>query len=137
MTTPSSSPPLAAPNSRPSPWRVAWRVFYWLSIVAGAWTLVLMLRRAPVPQVSVSPQAARSAERKLEGFAPAPAPSLTPGAPPRVELTEEELNSYLAAHLALQGGAPGAEPTVEQARSSVRDVKVTLQGDRARVFAVF
>ncbi|HKO04420.1 MAG TPA: hypothetical protein VJW51_06710 [Candidatus Acidoferrales bacterium] len=37
----------------------------------------------------------------------------------------------------LQGGAPGAEPGVEQVKSSVRDVKVTLQGDRARVFAVF
>jgi len=96
-----------------------------------------MLRRAPEPQVSVSPEAARSAENKLAALAVPPAPSLAPGEPQRIVLTEQELNSYLAAHLALQGGAPGAEPVAGQARSSVRDVKVTLAGDRARVFAVF
>jgi len=127
----------AAPKPPASIWRKAWRVFYWLSIFAGAWTLVLMLRRAPAPQVSVSPQAAHSAENKLAALAAPPAPSLTPSEPQRIALTEEELNSYLAVHLALQGGAPGAEPTVEQVHSSVRDVKVTLEGDRARVFAVF
>jgi len=137
MTAPTHSPPLAAPKSGPGFWRTAWRIFYWFCIVAGAWTLVLMLRRAPAPQVSVSPQAARSAEKKLEGFAVAPAPSLTPAEPRRIALTEEELNSYLSTHLPLQGSAPGADPSVEQARSSVRDVKITLQGDRAGVFAVF
>ena len=127
----------ASPKPPTSVWRKAWRVIYWLSILAGAWTLVLMLRRAPEPLVSVSPQAARSAENKLAALAAPPEPSLTPSEPRRVALTEEELNSYLAAHLALQGGAPGAEPTAGQAKSSVRDVKVTLQGDRARIFAVF
>src|SRR5271163_1417912 len=117
MTAPASSPPLPAPKSGASPWRTAWRIFYWFCIVAGAWTLVLMLRRAPAPQISVSPQAARSAEKKLEGFAMAPSPSLTPAEPRRIALTEEELNSYLAAHLPLQGGAPGADPSVEQVRS--------------------
>jgi len=129
-----ATPPPKPPTSL---WRKAWRIFYWLSILAGAWTLVLMLRRAPAPQVSVSPQATRSAETKLQALALPPEPSLTPGQPPRIALTEEELNSYLAAHLALQGGAPAADPTVEQAKSSVRDVKVTLSGDRARLFAVF
>jgi hypothetical protein len=121
----------ASPKPPVSVWRKAWRVIYWLSILAGIWTLVLMLRRAPVPQVSVSPQAARSAESKLAALAAPPPPSLSPGEPQRIALTEEELNSFLAARLALQGGAAG------QAGSSVRDVKVALQGDRARVFAVF
>jgi len=134
---PAASPAPPPPKPPTSVWRKAWRVFYWLSIVAGAWTLVLMLRRMPAPQVSVSPQAERSAEKKLEAFAAPPEPSLTPSEPQRIALTEAELNSYLAAHLALQGGAPGADPTAGQANSSVRDVKVTLQGDRARLFAVF
>jgi hypothetical protein len=134
---PAAHPTPAPPKPPVSVWRKAWRVFYWLSILAGVWTLVLMLRRAPVPQVSVSPQAARSAENKLAALAAPPVPSLTPGEPPRIALSEEELNSYLAARLALQGGAPGMQPAAGQANSSVRDVKVTLQGDRARVFAVF
>jgi len=121
----------ASPKPPTSVWRKAWRVIYWLSILAGAWTLVLMLRRAPAPPVSVSPQAEHSAENKLAALAAPSEPSLTPGEPQRIALTEEELNSYLAARLALQGGPAG------QANSSVRDVKVMLHGDRARVFAVF
>lgn len=128
---PAAHPAPVSPKPPVSIWRKAWRVFYWLSILAGLWTLVLMLRRAPVPQVSVSPQAARSAESKLAALAAPPPPSLTPGEPQRIALTEEELNSYLAARLALQGGSAG------QAGSSVRDLKVALEGDRARVFAVF
>ncbi len=142
MSTKPISP--ANPNSSPAPpkppvsvWRKAWRVIYWLSILAGVWTLVLILRRAPAPQVTVSPQAELSAVKKLRTLGVPPERSLTPGEPPRIALTEEELNSYFAAQLAHQGGAPGSDSTAGQARSSVRDVKVTLQGDRARVFAVF
>jgi len=54
-STPAANPTPAPPKPPASVWRKAWRVFYWLSILAGAWTLVLMLRRAPAPQVSVSP----------------------------------------------------------------------------------
>jgi len=124
------------PKPAASIWRKAWRIFYWLSILAGAWMLVLMLRRAPAPQVTVSPQAAQSAQQKLEGLAVPPSLSREPNESRRIELSEEELNSYLAAHLAL-GGGESAEPTVEQLRSSVHDVKVTLQGDQVGVFAVF
>ena len=137
MTGRASPPPPIAPKPPTSVWRKAWRVFYWLSILAGAWTLVLMLRRAPAPQVTVSPQAAQSAQQKLEALAVPPSLSREPNESRRIELSEEELNSYLVAHLALGRGDPGAEPTVEQLRSSVRDVKVTLQGDQVGVFAVY
>jgi hypothetical protein len=136
-STSASRPSPTAPKPPASVWRKAWRVFYWLSILAGAWTLVLMLRRAPAPQVTVSPQAAKSAQQKLETLAVPPSLSREPNQSRRIELSEEELNSYLVAHLALGGGDAGAEPTVEQLRSSVRDVKVTLQGDHVGVFAVF
>jgi hypothetical protein len=107
----------------------------------GIWTLVLMLRRAPVPRVQVSPQAARSAEEKLQTLAlPPSAASAAPAG--TVTLTEEELNSYLAQHLTLDPGAAGADasagnPSLDQVKSSVRGVKVTLEGDRARAYVVF
>jgi hypothetical protein len=135
MTDLTGNPPHSAPKSGASPWRIAWRVFYWGSIVIGAWTLVLMLRRAPAPHVALSPQAEQSAEQKLQQLAAPPSLSAEPDESRRIELNEEELNSYLAAHLALGGG--GDDPTVEQLRASVRDVKVTLRDDRAGVFAVF
>src|SRR5208282_5243078 len=93
-STPAASPTPAPPKPPASVWRKAWRVFYWLSILAGAWTLVLMLRRAPAPQVSLSPQAARSAESKLAALAAPLQPSLTPGQPQHIALDEEELNSF-------------------------------------------
>ena len=65
MKIPTANSPPAPPKPPASIWRKAWRVFYWASIVAGAWMLVLMLRRAPSPQVTVSPQAAQSAEQKM------------------------------------------------------------------------
>jgi hypothetical protein len=101
--------------------------------------LALDSRRRMVAGAHAAPRTGSAGlrEKKLQTLAAPPASSLTPTGPQRIALTEEELNSYLTAHLALQGGAPGAEPGVEQAKSSVRDVKVTLEGDRARVFAVF
>jgi len=73
-----------------------------------------------------------------------------------LRLDESELNSYLASHLNLASAAnaaqnsapvtaaasPNASDTVsdadiEQARSSVRDVKVQMEGDRVRAYVVF
>jgi hypothetical protein len=134
---PAASFPPAAPKPRPSVWRQIWRVIYWASIVGGAWGIVLMLRRAPAPQVTVSPEAARSAETKLAALAAPSAPSLTPNEPQKIALTEEELNSFLNTRLALAGGGAGTEPSLAQVKGSVRDVKVTLVGDRVRAFVLF
>jgi hypothetical protein len=136
-STPAANSTPAPPKPPANIWRKAWRIIYWLSILAGAWTLVLMLRRVPAPQVTLSPQAAQSAQEKLGALAAHPEPSLSSREPQHIALTEEELNSYLAVHLRLERGAPGADASAGQVKSSVRDVKVTLDGDRARVFAVF
>jgi hypothetical protein len=137
MTAPTANPPdqASAPKPKPSGWRIAWRIFWWATTVLGAWGLFLMLRRAPAPAVTVSAQAEQSAEQKLQTLATPPSLSREPGESRRIQLSEEELNSYLTARLAL--GTADPDPTVEQMRSAVRDVKVTLQGDTAGVYAVF
>ena len=131
---PGVNPITAAPKRPASLLQKIWRVIYWGSILLGAWGLILMLRRAPSPQMTLSPQAERSAEEKLATLAAASAPSLSPGEPRRIALTEEELNSFLAARL-LPGG--GAEPSLEQVKGSVRDLKVRLAGDRVNAFVLF
>ena len=116
--------------------RRMWRVIYWGSILAGAWGIILMLRRAPAPQVTLSPQAAQSAEQKLAGLAAPAPPSLSPGEPHRITLTEEEVNSFLAERLLAANGGAGGQP-LGQGIGSVRDLKLTFSGDRARIFGLF
>jgi hypothetical protein len=133
MSAPAQSPSASAPKPPASLLRKIWRVIYWGSILAGAWGIILMLRRAPAPQVSASPEAARSAAQKFSALAARGAPSLSPGEPQRIELTEEEVNSFLAERLL----AAGTQPPPGQGIGSVRDVKVKFSGDRARIFGVF
>src|SRR5271165_6648565 len=136
MTFAPTHPGPPAPEKKPlSAWRRIWRLLYWLSILAAVWTVVLVLRPAPVPQIAVNPQAAHSAEVKLQGLAS----SSVVGEAHKITLTEEELNSYLSSHLALSpgGGNSSSGPSIENLKTSVRDVKVSLQGDRARAFVVF
>ena len=131
------APPAPAAPAKPSPsiGRIIWRVIYWGSILIGLWWLMLMLRRAPAPPVERSAEAARSAQQKLDSLAAEP-PSLTTGGHVRIVLSEEELNSLLAARLNL-GTGPESEPSVEQVKSSVRNVEVTLTEDRAQAFLLF
>ena len=128
-------PPAPQPvKAAPGIGRLIWRVIYWGSILIGLWWLFLMLRRAPAPPVARSPQAARSAQEKLQSLAEPP--SLTTGGHVRIVLSEEELNSYLAARLGM-GLDAESEPSVEQLKSSVRNVEVSLVEDRARAYVLF
>jgi hypothetical protein len=139
MTVAPAPPGPRVPEKKsPGVWRRLGRLHYWITILAGVWTLVLILRRAPTPQIAVSPQAARSAEGKLQELT-APPPASAAGEAQKIALTEEELNSYLASHLDLNAGgdASGSDPSIEKLKSSVRDVKVSLEGDRARAYVVF
>jgi len=117
--------------------RKIWRVIYWGTILAGAWGIILMLRRAPAPPVTMSAQAALSAEQKLSKLAEPEAPSLSTRGPERIALTEEEVNSFLAERVLAGGGASGAQPPMGQGIGSVRDLRVTFSGDRARIFGLF
>jgi hypothetical protein len=121
-------------------------------------TLILLLHKKDPPPVQLSPQAAASAEEKVEQVQQ----SLAHGEKPTLRLDEAELNSYLASHLNLAqspktlGFSPPPAPAetsprdpstvvgtsdsasdVDQMRSSVRDVKVQMEGDRLRAYVVF
>jgi len=158
MTTanPQSSQPRGSQSI--SPWIWAFRCLRWSTYLAVLVTLILLLHKKDPPPVQVSPQAAARAEEKVEQVQH----SLSQGEKPTLRLDEAELNSYLASHLNLaqNPGAPASSPTapasaapdpsavlgssgtpsadeVEQMRSSVKDVKVQMDGDRVRAYVVF
>ena len=136
-------PPLDPPApERVSALRWAFRFLRWSTYLAALISIILLLHKSSPPPVVTTPQAAASAEQKVAEVEQ----SVSQGQPATLRLDQTELNSYLANHLALapqsgaaESGGPGA-PTasdVEQARSSVRDVKVQMEGDQAHAYVVF
>jgi hypothetical protein len=153
----------ASPASAPkpvSPWVWAFRCLRWSTYLAVLITVILLLHKAPPPQVQVTPQAAARAEQKVEQVMQ----SASQGEKATLRLDESELNSYLASHLNLASSAaeaatnnpPAASDSssgnsaapaagsdtlspadIEQARSNVRDVKVQMEGDTVRAYVVF
>ena len=124
--------------------RWAFRFLRWSTYLATLITILLLLRKAPPPSVTTTPQAAASAEQKFSQMEQ----SVSQGQPAQLRLDQTELNSYLANHLDLapqksgpspDGGGPGnmTPADIEQARSSVRDVKVTMEGDQVPAYVVF
>ena len=151
MPTPAPAGSMAAPKTV-RPWVWAFRFVRWSTYLAALITLILLLHKTAPPRVEVSPQAAARAEEKVEQVQQ----SASRGESATLRLGESELNSYLASHLNLASAAnaaqnsapvttaaaPNASDTVsdadiEQARSSVRDVKVQMEGDRVRAYVVF
>jgi len=139
------------------------RVLRWSSLAVLLLILALMLRKAPAPAVSVDPAAAARVEQKLAAAGQAKAAGQTAQA---VTLDSTELNSYLARNLQLEGSAPAAPApsagaagsagastsspaadsapdlnsqtaTLDQVQSSVKDVKVDMDGDLVRAYVVF
>src|SRR5882724_7817261 len=133
-------PPLAEP--RVSVWRWVFRMLRWSTYLATLVTLILLLHKTPPPAVVSTPQAAASAEQKVSQVEQ----SVAQGQPATLRLDETELNSYLASHLDIApqaapapDGGPGVPSAadVEQMRSSVRDVKVQMEGDQVHAYVVF
>ncbi len=137
-------------KSSASSWKRVFRIIRWTTYTMALVAIVLVLHKAPPPLVETSPQAAARAEEKFEQVEKA----VASGQPATLRMDETELNSYLASHLALEGGgttkpapseaaqgAPNsASPTpqeVEKMRSNVRDVKVQLIDDRVKAYIVF
>jgi hypothetical protein len=146
-----------APNAVPasikpvSAWTWAFRFLRWSTYLAAFITLILVLHKTPPPPVEASPQAAARAEEKLQQVEQ----SLSQGQKATLRLDESELNSYLATHLDLAQNIPAVPSTtsaasqtteapgapsaadVEQMRSSVRDVKVQMEGDQVKAYVLF
>ena len=124
--------------------RLIYRIFTWTSLAFLVLAVVLILRKSTPPQVPIDPQAAARVETKLrESQSAAEA-----GQPHRLRLDTPELNAFLGANLALNrnpappGGAPslppaGAEPSIAEVQSSVKDVKINLLDDRVQAYVLF
>jgi len=134
-------PPLAEPKVSMARW--VFRFLRWSTYLATLVTLILLMHKTTPPPVVSTPQAAASAEQKVSQVEQ----SVSQGQPATLRLDETELNSYLANHLDLASqtatvvpsGGAGAptDADVEQVRSSVRDVKVQMEGDRVHAYLVF
>ncbi|HTA60379.1 MAG TPA: hypothetical protein VK805_19665 [Candidatus Baltobacteraceae bacterium] len=134
-------PPFEEP--RVSTLRWVLRIVRWSTYLAALITLILLLHKTQPPAVLSTPQAAATAEQKVSEVQQ----SVAQGQPATLRLDETELNSYLANHLDLapaaatpsQGGGSNAptDADVEQVRSSVRDVKVQMEGDQVHAYLVF
>jgi hypothetical protein len=147
MNMASVSNPATETPRKTSAWRWAFRIIRWSTYLTALITIILLLHKVPPPPVQATPQAAARAEEKLTQVEQ----EVSHGQPATLRLDETELNSYLASHLDLASasGAAAAVPSapngpaaptaadVEQVRSSVRDVKVQMEGDRVKAYVVF
>jgi hypothetical protein len=141
--TVSTSGENAAPSSlaaKPNPWKLIFRIFRWTTYGFALIAILMIFHASPPPPVVTSPQAAASADQKIQAVEQA----VNSGQPATLRMDESELNSYLASHLDISPtGSPntspgGASPAdVEQVRSAVKDVKVQLIDDHVRAYVVF
>lgn len=141
---------MAVPGA--TPFAIVRKIVSWIILVGLVLTLVLILKKAPAPDVVTSPAAAASAERKLDSAAQA----ASSGQPAEVQLDSVELNSYLAQNLQLATSTAAADAaqapdsptgatsttsadrqTIAQAASSVENVKVDLNGDLVKTYVIF
>ncbi len=151
MSTANVPSPAVRVPPKTSVLRWVFRIFRWSTYLVAFITLILVLHKEPAPAVVTTPQAAARAEEKFAQVEE----TVAQGQPGTVRLDESELNSYLASHLDLKtdppaaaaatpapdatSGGPGS-PTaedVEKMKSSVRDVKVQMDGDRVKAYVVF
>lgn len=150
------------PNS--SGFKLAYRIFSWSSVVALVVTLMLVLRKSPPPNVPYDPTAAARVEQKFAAADQAKAagqPSQV-----QLDSTElnSYLKDNLAVEGQTEPAAPapnasgnaatqtpsaanpndplaavagGDQPTLDQVQSSVKDVKVDMDGDLVKAYVIF
>jgi hypothetical protein len=128
--------------------RSFYRVFRWVSLGIALIAFGLILHQPPLPRIDMTPEAKERAEAKFTAMQRAS----ESGQPYTLQLNEAELNAWLGQRMVLahdpvdtgiEGkptgptAAPAANPTVEQVRSNVRDVKIDLLDDRLRGYVIF
>jgi hypothetical protein len=140
-----------------SPWKVAYRIFKWITLAGAVLSLLLIIHKVSPPEVASDPRATERLEAKLHDAEMATAS----GQPYLLKITEAELNSFLGTHLELKPSATSSAPahppatrpapaqspsapgsaesnaTVEEVQSSVRDVRINLVEDCVHAYVVF
>jgi len=140
--------------------KTVYQILGWLNLTGILLILFLILHKAPPPAVAVDPAAAARAQQK---FAAADQAKAAGQSGQSVTLDSTELNSYLARNLQTDNSAaaatapplgpsanaPSGSPadpaaalnsegaTLEQVQSSVKDVKVDMDGDLVKAYVVF
>ena len=151
----------------PGLYKKLYQFLKWSSLAALVFTLILILRKSPPPNIPYDSNAAARAEQKFQAADQAKAA----GQPSQVQLDRSELNSYLTQNLQLEAqpgagasalpaavaasaqpsgsaGVPNADPaaalaaggdqaTLEQVQSTVKDVKVDMDGDLVKAYVIF
>lgn len=145
-------------KSAPGPFIRFYRVFRWVVLAGAALVLFLILYQSPPPNIDADPQAPQRLESKLQRLDRA----LRLGRSHTLRLDEAEVNSWLQSKLTqalenqtgnsandnpspaapdqipvLPGSEPTTEPTIEEVKSNVRDVKIDLVDNRVRAYVVF
>lgn len=129
-----------------------YRVFRWIAAAVVAVVVLLVLHTPKPPAIVVPPDAEQIAEGKIRQFES----SAGDGVLDRLELEEPELNGWLGSNLALKDSTrrrSAENPPVRaaqekqdevfddadlrEAESTVRSVKIKLNEDRLRVYALF
>lgn len=142
--------PDVAPKLNPDPkpaflglLRRLYRIFRWVALAGTLLALILILRTSPPPRVAIPAEAAESARTKVQEFQAA----TQDGRESTLQMDKAELNGWLSANLALQSSKPpsdppkdppaAGDPTVEEVRSNVKDVKIDLLQDSLRAYVLF
>lgn len=136
--------------------RLTYKIFTWATLAGLVVTILLILHKSPPPNVATDPAAAARVEQKFE----AAEQTKAAGQLAQVQLDSTELNSYLAQNLQLEGApqatapadapsAPNApanaaavvpaekQPSLAEVQSTVRDVKIDMEGDLIKAYVVF
>ena len=143
------------------PYKAVYRILSWSSLAGLVLALALILKKSPAPVIPYDPDAAKRVEQK---FAAADKAKAT-GQAAQVQMDRTELNSYMTQNLELEGSAPAVphpglsggpampasnavpngpatvtgsdQATLEQVQSSVKDVKIDMEGDLVKAYVVF
>lgn len=161
LASPSHTPSAPKPVSA---WVWAFRCLRWSTYLAALITIILLLHKTPPPAVQVSPQAAQRAEQKVAEVQQSAAQgekatlrldeselnsylashlalAQSANAAVGVSPNNSEANSGSGAQVdpsAAAGTSDVLKPEdIEQAKSSVKDVKVQMEGDAIRAYVVF
>lgn len=143
--------------------RITYRIVRWSILAALVVALILMVRKAPAPDVPYDATATARVRQKLAAADQAEAS----GEPTQVHLDPVEVNSYLHDSLQLEGSSQSSGPTaqdvsnnrpaddpprdsgsqppvagtdpqtVEQVQSSVKNVQINMEGDLIEAYVVF
>jgi len=147
----------------PALFKKLYRILTWATFAGLVLTIILVLRKSPAPEVAYDRDAAARAQQKFDAADQAKAA----GQPSQVQLDRTELNSYLAQNLEIAGqhpdpspaasnaqapSSPGSapaqndplaqisgadQPTLDEVQSSVKDVKVDMDGDLVKAYVIF